>query len=307
MRIIRLLRMCSLRRRGPESVFGYVRPLTAELRVRELEEYKAVYCGLCRTMGKRYGFLARFTLNYDFTFLVMVLADGAKPCRMRQCRCPAHPFRRRNVCEQMTALDTAADESLILSYQKLRDDVRDRSFLRSLPARIASLALKPAYRKAAAAQPEFDRTVTGCLEELHELEEARSRSLDRPADTFARILQAAAPNTGVEARDRALSQMLYHVGRWIYLIDAWDDLEKDIRSGAYNSIDARYEGAGREHQQDVSITLLHSRNLALTAYELAKTGRWDGIISNILYLGLPAIEKQVLSGHWKNKRNQLGE
>lgn len=288
-------------------MFGYVRPLTAELRVRELEDYKAVYCGLCRTIGKRHGFLARFTLNYDFVFLAMVLAYGADPCQMSQCRCPVHPFRKRKMCHEMPALDVAADESIILSYQKLLDDVADHGLLKGLPARVAVLFLRPAYRKAAAFRPEFNREVGQCLRELHNLEQECCASLDRPADTFARILQAAAPDTGEETRNRALQQMLYHVGRWIYLVDAWDDLEEDIRTGAYNPIIARYEGQWKEHLQDISITLLHSRNLATAAYELAKAERWDGIVSNILYLGLPAIEKLVFHGRWQKKRNQLGE
>lgn len=286
-------------------MFGYVRPLTPELRVRELEDYKAVYCGLCRTMGKRHGFLARFTLNYDFAFLTMVLAFESDPCQISLCRCPAHPFRRRKMCRQMPSLAVAADESLILSVQKLRDDVADHGFFRGLPARLAALVLTPAYKKAAAARPEFARMVAACLDELHKLERERCPSLDRPADTFARILQAAAPDTGDDHRNRALSQTLYHVGRWIYLIDAWDDLEEDARTGSYNPIDARYQGRGKEHLQDVRTTLNHSRSLAACAYELAKAERWDGILSNILYLGLPAVEELVLAGRWQRKRKLI--
>lgn len=208
---------------------------------------------------------------------------------------------------QMPALDVAADASMILSYHKLRDDVADNGFVRGLPARIAALALKPAYRKAASARPEFDRKVTDCLKELHILEQERSPSLDRPADTFARILQAAAPVTGEETRDRALGQLLYHVGRWIYLIDAWDDLEDDIRSGSYNPILERFDHQPRTHEQDVRVTLLHSRNLAVSAYGLAQSPRWDGILSNILYLGLSAVEELVFAGQWKKKRKNIGE
>lgn len=292
-------------------MFGYVRPLTPELRVRELDDYKAVYCGLCRTMGRRHGFFARFTLNYDFTFLVMVLAYGAEACQMVSCRCPAHPFRKEKMCAGLPVLDAAADESLILSWQKLQDDVADHGFFRGLGARLAALALTPAYKKAAAAQPEFARTVAACLDELHQLERERCPSLDRPADTFARILQAAAPDTGDDHRNRALEQLLYHTGRWIYLTDAWDDLEEDVRTGSYNPIDARYQGQGKEHLQDVRITLTHSRSLAAAAYELAKAERWDGILSNILYLGLPAVEELVLSGRWQRKQSRtlknLGE
>lgn len=288
-------------------MFGYVRPFTPELKVRELEDYKAVYCGLCRTMGKRHGFLTRFTLNYDFTFLVMLLACHAEPCETTQCRCPAHPFRKRKMCRQIPALDVAADESMILSYHKLLDDVADNSFFRGLPARIAAVALKRAYRKAAAARPDFDRNVAACLEELRILEQGRSPSLDRPADTFARILQAAAPATGDECRDRALGQLLYHVGRWIYLVDAWDDLEDDISSGDYNPILERYEHKPKEHEQDVRVTLLHSRNLAVSAYGLVQSTQWDGILSNILCLGLGAVENAVFTGQWEKKRKNIGE
>lgn len=288
-------------------MFGYVRPLSAELKVREMEAYKAVYCGLCRTMGRRHGFLARFTLNYDFTFLVMILACEPDPCDVKQCRCPAHPFRKRKMCMNMPALETAADESLILTYHKLQDDVADNGFFRGMPARIAALALKRAYRKAAAAQPEFDQKVAACLKELHILEEERCSSLDRPADTFARILQAASPVTGDEVRDRAHGQLLYHVGRWIYLIDAWDDLEEDIQSGGYNPVLERFDHEPQKHEQDMRTTLLHSRNLAGTAYGLAQSPQWDGILSNILYLGLSAVEELVFAGRWKKKRKNIGE
>lgn len=288
-------------------MFGYVRPLKPELRVRELEEYKGVYCGLCRTMGKRHGFLARFTLNYDFTFLAMVLACGSEPCQFKQCRCPAHPFQKRKMCLNMPALEVAADESMILSWQKLRDDAVDDGFWRGLPARLASLLLKPAYKKAAAARPEFDRTVTQCLNELHAMEKERCASLDRPADAFARILQAAAPKTENASRDRAVEQLLYHVGRWIYLVDAWDDREEDAKTGNYNPVLERFQQRPEESAQDMRVTLLHSRNLAASAYSLAQSARWDSILSNILYLGLPAVEELVFAGRWRKKRNDLGE
>ncbi len=288
-------------------MFGYIRPRISELKVRELDDYKAVYCGLCRTMGKRHGFLARFTLNYDFAFLAMVLASDSTICQASHCRCPAHPFRKRKMYHAMPSLEVAADESLILSYQKLRDNIADDDFIHSLAARIACLFLKPAYKKAASARPEFDREVSKWLDVLHDIERERVASLDRPADSFARILQAAAPETGDAETDRAMEQMLYHVGRWIYLIDAWDDLKDDVASGSYNPVHERYRGKEAEFVQDMRTTLLHSRNLATGAYELLEAKRWDSILSNILYLGLPAVEELVFSGCWQSKRNRLGD
>lgn len=284
-------------------MFGYVRPCTGRLTQAEHTGYQAAYCGLCRTMGKRHGFLARFCLNYDFTFLVMLLGGGSPqnaPCR----RCPAHPFRRRPICCSGPELEAAADESLILSYHKLLDDGADRGFFRGLPARLGALLLRRAYRRAARLRPEFDRQVRTCLDELHELERVHAPTMDQAADTFARILQGAALPTGDRARDRALEQLLYHVGRWIYLLDAWDDLGEDQAAGRYNPIDARFAGAAEAHREQVRTTLRHSRNLAATAYALAAVSQWDGVLSNILYLGLPAVEELVFAGKWKQARSK---
>lgn len=292
-------------------MFGYVRPCTAQLTEAERTGYRAAYCGLCRTMGRRHGFLARFCLNYDFTFLTMLLGGGSPqdaPCR----RCPVHPIRPRPACRCCPELEAAADESLILSYHKLLDDREDKGFFRGLPARLGALLLRRAYRKAARFQPEFDRQVRSCLDELHMLEQARTPSMDQAADTFARILQAAALPTGDRARDRALEQLLYHVGRWIYLLDAWDDLAEDKSAGRYNPIDARFEGEALSCQEQVRTTLRHSRNLATTAYALAAVSQWDGVLANILYLGLPAVEELVFTDQWrrgkpKDRKKPLGE
>lgn len=279
-------------------MFGYVRPFREELKVRELEAYEAMYCGLCAAMGRRHGFVARMLLNYDFTFLAMVLAPKEDRPSTEYCRCPANPLRKKCACVRTPGLEAAADESVILSYWKLRDTVQDDGFWKGLGARALSLLLRRGYRKAAAARPEFDATVRTCLEELRALELAGSPSLDRTADTFARILQAAAPQSGDETRDRAVGQLLYHVGRWIYLTDAWDDLDEDGASGGYNPIRARFGGGEREEAEYLRTTLRHSLNLAASAFMLVDLGGWGPVIENILYLGLPAVEELVFRGEW---------
>lgn len=279
-------------------MFGYVRPLKANLTGEQGARYDAVYCGLCHAMGKRYGLLSRFTLTYDFAFLAMVLAPQEGCPAICQKRCPAHPFRRKKGCISFEGLDVAADESVILTWHKLRDDVRDKGFLAGIPAQVASLGLYRAYRKAAALQSEFDQTVKDCLAELHQMEEERSGSIDRVADTFARILEAAAPKSNDIARDRIVKQLLYHVGRWIYLIDAWDDLTEDRKQRSYNPLDIRFENAPEAHTDELRITMTHSLRLAVSAYQLADFGAFQAIIENILYLGLPTVQEAVLAGKW---------
>ena len=287
-------------------MFGYVLPLRGELKVRELEAYQGLYCGLCHTLGRRYGFLARWLLNYDFTFLAMVLAPAEERPELQRRRCVACPVRGKRVCTPGGHLDLAADESVILTYWKLRDTVEDSSFFKGMAARILSLFLRPAYRRASERCPGFAQQTIGCLKELRALEAANAPSMDRVADTFARVLQAAAPSTGAEARDRALAQILYHVGRWIYLVDAWDDLEEDRREGGYNPYLARFPDGPEGHDEEVRTTLRHSLNLAVSACNLTDFGPWNGLIFNTLCLGLPMVEEAVFTGTWQQLKKQTG-
>jgi len=283
-------------------MFGYVRPVRDELKCRDFDLYRATYCGLCRTMRRRCGLIAPMVLNFDFAFLALLLApaEGEKVSSCRRCHVP--PFCRRHMCEQSRALELAADESVILSYWQLRDKVRDQSFMRGLPARVLSAMLYRSCRKAAERQPEFDRKVREQLDALHRLEEANCASIDRPADAFATLLQAAAPKTGNSGRDRAMGQLLYLLGRWIYLIDARDDLEEDRRNGTYNPIVLRY---GQQPCDDpLALTLDHSLNLMRSACALLELGRQEALVQNVLFLGLPVIQRAVFDGSWKQMQKQ---
>ena len=262
-----------------------------------MELYRAYYCGLCRTMRKRCGFFAGMILNYDFTFLALLLApkEGVQIERCR--RCPIRPVRCVCMCAPSPGLETAADESVILAYHQLCDTVRDEGSFRALPAHLLRLLLRRGYRKAAARQPDFNRTVSEQLERLRLLEQSRCASLDAPADSFATLLQAAAPQTGDNARDRAMAQMLYHLGRWIYLLDARDDLARDRAQGSYNPILLRF-GAGEDVDTPVRATLERSLDLMRSSCALLELGRQEEIVNNVLWLGLPAVCQAVFDGRW---------
>ena len=133
-----------------------------------------------------------------------------------------------------------------------------------------------------------------CLDELAALEAEHSPSLDRPADTFARILQAAVPEG--EEQARVLAQLLYHLGRWIYLLDAREDLEEDLREGRYNPVAARYGPEGDD--QALSLTLDQSQAQMAAALELGQFGCRKAVLENIIYLGLPLVQRTVFDGSW---------
>ena len=110
-------------------MFGYVLPLTAELKVREWHAYRAYYCGLCKELKREYGFLSRFLLNYDLV-LPALLADGMAGTQARMCpeRCMANPVEKRPMCQSTAGLALAADALVLTVYYKLADDLADERF-----------------------------------------------------------------------------------------------------------------------------------------------------------------------------------
>lgn len=286
-------------------MFGYVLPRKGELKVREFEAYQALYCGLCHSLGRRYGFLSRFLLSYDFTFLAMVLAPQDAVVATEKRRCIACPLRGKKACKQSDSLDVAADETVILTVWKLRDNVADSRGLKHVGAKLLLFLFRRAYKKAAARQMAFDRETGQLLAQLARLEAEQSPSLDRTADTFARILQAAAPATSLPERDRAVGELLYHVGRWIYLVDAWDDLAQDEKDGSYNPLLRRFPDGPRAHEADMTLTLGHSLNLAASACQLADFGPWSDTVLNTLLLGLPTVQHAVFCGTWRKSKRAL--
>lgn len=284
-------------------MFGYVRPALERLSQERRDDYQSAYCGLCHALGRRHGFLARLTLQYDFTFLAILLTagegDGRRVCR----RCPAHPLREPRSCLAGRQLDAAADQSVILTWHKLSDDVADHGFLTGLPYRFLRLLFRRAYRRAAGAQPAFDAQVREGLARLGALEEARSPQLDRAADAFAQILACSAQAVPREGERRAMGQLLYHLGRWIYLMDGWDDWEEDKKRGRYNPLDARFGGQVRENRDYLETTATHSLRLAGSAAGLLELGCWTPVVENVLYTGLPAVQSAVLDGRWHDMRD----
>ncbi len=277
-------------------MFGYVKPRKDMLRVWEWEAYQGAYCGLCHVLGKRHGLVARMFLSYDFALLAMLLTPTEERPVLKKQRCPSKLWcRKKACCVSSEGMDVAADHSVILSYWKLKDTVIDGGFWQRQGARILCQLLKSAYKRSVQARPNFDQLVEGCLTELQTLEGEQCPSIDRVADTFARILKGAAPKTGDTMQDRAMEELLYHVGRWIYLVDGWDDLEGDIQDGNYNPYLLRYPEDTKNHSADVRLTLLHSRNLASSALSLLSLGSWSGVVENIIYLGLPSMEERVFT------------
>ena len=284
-------------------MFGFVRPLRGELKVREWERFQSVYCGLCHTIRRHYGIMQTALLSYDCTYLALVLdaleESGGTACRKR---CMMHPLRRKTCACESAGLVRAAAVSVILQWHKLGDTVSDERGIKRFAARFLRLFLRRGYRKAAGELPDFDRRTGQLLTELNDLERQKTPSLDRPADAFANILRAAVADFGKDSR--ILEEMFYHTGRWIYLVDACDDIQDDFVSDSYNPVILRWQltqpALLPPVKDAMNHTLLQSLAASYHAYILLQPYRDAGIIENILCQGLPEVTRQVLEGTFSN-------
>lgn len=285
-------------------MYGYIRPVRDELKIREYEQFRGVYCGLCHSLRKRYGPMLRFSVSYDLTFLAMLLAGSSKQAN-ETClrRCPYHPFRRTRCPCGFPGLDTAADHSVILTYGKISDEIRDHNAFRVIPWKIAAALIRSPYRRASGISPAFAATVESGLNELVRLEKEKTGNIDAAADAFAGILREACGDREDPDEGRILRELLYHIGRIIYILDAVDDLADDIRRDAYNPLCFRFsvsDGAlAKEDEETIRMTLTHSHNSICSAYALLERGPYSNILDNIIYFGLPAAVEAVFSGNWK--------
>ena len=277
-------------------MFGYMRPAAQRLTEEQQQRYEGAY-----------GLAGRMILNYDLTFLAMLLSEGtAERCTKR---CLIHPVKGRPCACGGSAFELAADMSIILTWWQIQDGIADHGFFGGLKYRAASLLLRRAYRRARALRPAFDESTRRHLEKLSELEKENCPSLDAAADTFARLLADAAHEVAQPVKRRVLEQMLYHLGRWVYLVDAADDLKNDVKTGSYNPLPLRYALPGDTltdtARQALAQTLDGSIRAMAAAFELWDFGDYGPVIESTVYEGLYAVGTSVLEGTFRRETRVL--
>ena len=286
-------------------MFGYIRPRIDELRVREAADYRAAYCGLCRCLGKRYGMRSRVLVNYDITFLYLLLSGQGEKEKCGRCFCPANPLKKKACVPMSPAMEYSADVCVLLCALSLRDKVRDAKGLKKLPPAMAGACLRRALRRAGERRPELAALAKTRLERLAALEAGRCDSMDRVADAFAGLLSHCA-DAALEGEKRPAQQLLYHVGRYIYLTDALDDLAEDARSGNYNPLLYRFscpDGALSDADRAYVVESIgQSVRMAQAALALCELKSNREMLENIVSLGLPGVLCAVNRGNFHAKQ-----
>lgn len=211
-------------------MFGYIKTDTPNMYVKDTVLYKSVYCGLCKSIGCSCGTRCRFALNYDLTFLSAFLHNVCNvDFNVKKQRCLIHWIIKRPVAEVTELSKKVACLNVILAHYKLVDD-----FVDNKKGRIKNSFINKGYKKALKSEPKLDEIVKSNYQKLRELENQKCDSIDMICDPFGNIIKDVIKELSGEYFTQELEILSYHIGKWIYLIDAVDDYEKDVKKKNYN-------------------------------------------------------------------------
>ncbi len=285
---------------------GYVRPFKPELKIKDFESFRAIYCGLCHAIGKRYGLLMRLSLTFDMCFLAMI-AVGANGSTCERCekRCIVSPFKKKSCISITPELEFAADASILFTYLKFKDGINDNKGLKCIIYRICAFLVKGKYKRAVSYRPELAESAEKGLKKLSELEAGKERSIDRAAAAFSDSMEMMSLICDDPLNERIVREILRQLGRWIYILDAYDDMEEDRENGTYNPILLRYGDMDKAELSDtINKTLEMSQASIAASYELMNVKSYDAVLKNIIYLGLPAVTNEVMT-KCRDKKNSI--
>lgn len=261
-------------------MFGYVMVNWETLSQEERKRFRAYYCGLCRALGNRYGATGRLALSFDMTFLAALLSSLYEPeTRQGRGRCMVHPNKPHDYLEN-PFVDYAADMTIALAYHKALDDWRDD---KRLAGKSQARLLQTRYRRIQSLYPRQLEAIRQAMEQLGALEKENCQAIDPPANASGAMLG----EIFVYKKDMwsdTLRQTGSALGRFIYLMDAYDDLEADIKKGRYNPLTAMSQRPGFEERIRDYLTLLLGEGAV--AFEQLPLVEDLSILRNILYSGV---------------------
>lgn len=281
------------------NVFGYIRVFKPEMKVKDFEIYNAIYCGLCRHMGKTYGMLSKFCLSYDMTFVALLQAamtDGCDGYEQKKCR--VNPLKKCTYCKNDADVqDLAAAAGVALTDIKVLDNVQDSGFFKSIFYRFLRLFTKRWSKKAFKKYPELKAIVEQYSMSQFSTEVNAECSLDMAAEPTARAVSRILAMIPCEEKYKTvLQQMGYCLGKWVYLCDVADDLPKDIKKKNFNPLSKELpKGADPIKYAEKRLTpIMNTCFVECSNYfELLEIKKYKPIVDNIVNEGLKYRQKQI--------------
>ena len=276
-------------------MFGYIKPDNPYLYLKDETLYKALYCGICKSIGKTCGQRARFTLSYDLAFMNAIAHNVmGKDVVINKETCVAHPIKKRPVAEPDEISNMLACVNVILAYYKVKDDIFDEK-----KGGIKSSFITKGYKRAKARFPKIDGIVKSGYEKLLVLEKQNVDSIDIVSDCFAEMMKEISNEVFCEFATDSTNELFYALGKWVYLIDALDDYDKDIKKKNFNVFYNSYKNSDyvsliAEHKEDICFIFNGIFSQIINNYKNVKTKYNTDLVVNILSRGIPAKTNQIL-------------
>lgn len=291
-------------------MFGYLQPYKPYLLVKDFELYKSVYCGLCKKLGDEYGWLARMTLSYDCTcyaLLAMGLKSRCQKVTKKHCTC--NPLKKCLYCASGDEeLSLAAAVTVVTVYYKLIDDIEDSSFFKSILSRFLKLFAASWRKKSLKRYPEIDNIVAELNINQSKAENSENPNIDESAEPTAimmKKLMLLLANT--ETEKQIFGEFGYFLGRWVYLMDAADDYEKDIRKNNFNPF-VYFLKKQNFSEEDrclyINSVLNTTVDRIVLAYNLMNIKTFNPIMDNIVNMGLGQMQKKIIFDKHTDKKNK---
>ena len=299
-------------------MFGYVTPLKAELKIKDYTKFRSYYCGLCLELKKSIGNLPRLTLNYDMAFLAILIdsISPEEPSLEIIKGCIAHPIEKKPVMVKNKAVSYAAAMNLTLYYYKLKDDIQDDNNLKS---KIFKGILYPYQKKLNSSIDKISKIIEKNLRTLTEFENNKNFSyLDEIAHPFSDIVGNILKEYPYEFIEDSLDirnnlyNLGYTLGKWIYLIDALDDLKDDIKNNKFNPINYLFNKDNKSFEEllplikeRLEFTILNCSYNCNSLLSNLPIKRNMDILNNVLELGMMDKYLGVLNNTCNDKRGRF--
>lgn len=261
-------------------MFGYIIVNSKELKIKEYQLYRSFYCGLCHCLKEQYGWLGQCSVSYDMTFVqILLTALYEQKCEKKDCKCIAHPFKKQPVMTNSFS-SYCADMNLLLTYYKCIDDWKDeRKFNRFFYSRLIRRKIKKIILK----YPEKSSVIENNLNKINDCEKKGERNLDLVSGYFGEIM-ACLLDYQKDEWSETLREMGYFLGKFIYLMDAYDDLNHDLKKGNYNPFSFTCHTPFFEERVHKILTMMISK--CCRAFERLPILSYSGLLRNILYSGV---------------------
>ena len=290
-------------------MLGYVKAFKPEMKMKDYELYKGIYCSLCRALGKNYSPIAQLFLSYDFAFAaVLRLAAAENGCSFVKKSCPYNPAKKCMICQSKETLDFCSHAIIITVFYKILDNMHDGGVKSKIIAYLLYPIVFLMHKKAKRLAPDIDKIIGDSMKIQSETEKKKGVGIDEAAHPSADALGKIFSLGFDGERKNALYSLGYMVGRYVYILDAADDLEEDLKNGSFNPFSREYSGIKNEKTrtdfaQRVTGMLNLTQSNALDALDAVEKKRFEDILENTVLEGLDFSMERVL----KKYRTDLKE